>query len=69
MNKDDLFLFNDDAAEAEAEITAFGLTPWAVLVVDDDDSIHQITALVLKNFSFEQRPLQLLHATSARQAE
>ena len=69
MNKDDLFLFNDDAAEAEPEITAFGLTPWTVLVVDDDDSIHQITALVLKNFSFEQRPLQLLHATSARQAE
>ena len=69
MNKDDLFLFNDDAAEAEPEITVCGLTPWTVLVVDDDDSIHQITALVLKNFSFEQRPLQLLHATSARQAE
>lgn len=42
--------------------------PWKALIVDDDESIHQITALVLKNFQFEQRPVTLLHAYSAKEA-
>ena len=42
--------------------------PWLVLIVDDDESIHQITNLVLKGFQFEGRPLQLLHAYSAKAA-
>ncbi len=62
------FLFNDEPAATEAAVTT-AAAPWLVLVVDDDDSIHQITSLVLNNFSFEQRPLQLLHASSAKQAE
>lgn len=67
MSNDD-FLFNDDAC-ADSPANVSSAAPWQVLVVDDDDSVHQITSLVLRNFEFEQRPLQLLHAKSAREAE
>lgn len=43
--------------------------PWQVLIVDDDESIHQITNLVLRGFEFEGRPLHLSHAYSAREAK
>lgn len=66
MSNDD-FLFTDEPATVEEPVAA--ASPWLILVVDDDDSIHQITTLVLSNFSFEQRPLLLLHAHSAREAE
>ena len=63
------FLFKEEIAGTEAPVAANTAAPWQVLVVDDDDSIHQITALVLNNFEFEHRPLQLLHAHSAAEAE
>ena len=64
----DYFLFQSD--NGDDDTTAVNnAPPWQVLIVDDDDSIHQITTLVLNNFEFEQRPLQLLHAYSAREAE
>lgn len=62
------FLFQDDSAQGDTPAPANTAPPWLVLVVDDDDSIHQITALVLSSFEFEQRPLKLLHALSAREA-
>lgn len=42
--------------------------PWKVLVVDDEDSIHKVTQLVLKNLSFDSRPVQLIEARSAAEA-
>ena len=63
------FLFNDETADTSSLGTNDNAVPWQVLVVDDDESIHQITSLVLNNFEFEQRPLQLLHAKSAREAQ
>lgn len=63
------FLFNDETADTSSLRTNDNAVPWQVLVVDDDESIHQITSLVLNNFEFEQRPLQLLHAKSAREAQ
>jgi response regulator RpfG family c-di-GMP phosphodiesterase len=67
MSNDD-FLFKDDNQDADNTPQPNTALPWLVLIVDDDDSIHQITHLVLNQFEFEQRPLQLLHANSAREA-
>lgn len=67
MSNDD-FLFKDDTPDADSTPQPNSAAPWLVLIVDDDDSIHQITNLVLNQFEFEQRPLQLLHASSAREA-
>ena len=43
--------------------------PWKVMIVDDEPEVHQVTRLVLANFSFSDRPLQLLSAFSSVEAE
>jgi len=41
---------------------------WRLLVVDDEPSVHEVTQLALSNFDFDGRPLEFLHAYSAREA-
>ncbi len=38
--------------------------PWKLLIVDDEEEVHSLTRLVLRNYEFEGRPLQLLSAYS-----
>lgn len=45
------------------------IEPWSVLVVDDDQAIHDVTKLVLGSYKFDQRPLELTHVFSAEQAK
>lgn len=42
--------------------------PWKVIVVDDEEEVHAVTRLTLRDFSFDGRPLALLHARSAAEA-
>jgi len=42
--------------------------PWKILVVDDDVEVHSVTNLVLADFRFDGRALDLLHAYSGREA-
>lgn len=69
------FLFSQDFSTQNTKPDAIqdqellSAPPWWVLIVDDDESIHQITSLVLRGFQFEARPVQLIHAYSAKQAE
>lgn len=41
---------------------------WKVMIVDDDEAVHSVTKLALRNFSFEGRGLQFISAFSAAQA-
>jgi len=41
---------------------------WKVLIVDDEQEIHAVTELALRNFSFEAKSLQFLHAYSGAEA-
>ncbi len=41
---------------------------WKVLVVDDDEEVHSITTLVLKDFSYGGRSLEFFHAYSGEEA-
>ncbi len=41
---------------------------WKILVVDDEESIHAVTRLALKKFQIESKPLEFLHAYSAKEA-
>ena len=43
--------------------------PWKLMIVDDDSEIHNISHLVLRDFSFEGRPLQLISAHSGAAAK
>lgn len=45
------------------------LTPWKVLIVDDEEDIHTITKMALKRFMLDERGLTFLHAYSASEAK
>jgi len=45
------------------------LRPWKVLIVDDDEEVHAITMLALRNFRFDGRPLSFLNSYSATEGE
>lgn len=42
--------------------------PWVVLLVDDDEQVHQVTKLALSRFEFKNRGLELITANSAMEA-
>ena len=42
---------------------------WKVLVVDDEKSVHDITATSLKGFLFEGRGLSIINAYSGQEAK
>ena len=66
-DKDDLILFSTED-EPEAEVETYGRL-WKVMVVDDDQLVHNTTKLVLSDFKFEDRRIQLLHAYSSAEAK
>src|SRR4051812_30425184 len=39
--------------------------PWQVLVVDDDEQVHAMTRVLLRDFSFDGRGFEMLSAHSA----
>lgn len=42
--------------------------PWKVMLVDDEQSIHDVTRLALSGFSFDDRPLEFVSAYSGEEA-
>ena len=44
------------------------LDRWKVMIVDDDEAVHQVTQLVLGDFQFESKPLEFIHSYSAKDA-
>ncbi len=43
-------------------------TPWRILVVDDEAGIHGITRMILRDYEFDKRPIELISAFSGREA-
>ena len=41
---------------------------WKIMVVDDEPSVHEVTHLTLRDFTFEERPLEFIDAYSGAQA-
>jgi response regulator RpfG family c-di-GMP phosphodiesterase len=61
------FLFAEQNEEVEFQRPA--LSPWKVLIVDDDADVHLVTKLVLGDFEYCGRGLQFLQAYSAQEAK
>jgi class 3 adenylate cyclase len=59
---------DEKQSDAAAQPPAQDRTPWTILVVDDDDEVHQITRLALQHVRFEDQPLMVLSAHSGREA-
>ncbi|MFT5574554.1 MAG: response regulator RpfG family c-di-GMP phosphodiesterase [Bermanella sp.] len=66
MNHNKLNL-KEDSSDSAAVVTEWQQY-WYVLIVDDEESVHQVTTLSLYNFEFSGRPLKFLHAYSGREA-
>ena len=64
---DDLMAIIED--DSRSSVTTLPSHNWRILVVDDDAEVHHATKLALKNLIIEDRPLELIHAYSAAQAE
>lgn len=56
------------AAEADDLATVGSVTPWRILIVDDDREIHSVTKLALSGVSIDGRELCFLHAYSGAEA-
>lgn len=44
------------------------LPTWKILLVDDEQEVHKVTEMALKNFKFDERSLEFLVAFNAEQA-
>lgn len=61
-------MFEDFAFAPEAEGDSHMLPPWQILIVDDEEEVHQVTEVALMDLIFKGRSLAFLHAYSAAQA-
>jgi response regulator RpfG family c-di-GMP phosphodiesterase len=41
---------------------------WHILLVDDEEGVHRVTEMVLRDFRFDDRPLKISNAYSAKEA-
>lgn len=64
---DDLILFSNDEEPADDE--SGNKHRWKIMVVDDDQLVHNTTKLVLSDFKFEEKRMELLHAYSSSEAK
>lgn len=68
MKNDDLLFVEDDLVQAESD-SPNQLSPWKVLIVDDDEEVHAVTKLVLANYEWDGNKLLFLSAYSGAEAE
>ncbi|WP_180682588.1 putative bifunctional diguanylate cyclase/phosphodiesterase [Tepidicella baoligensis] len=67
-HEDDFIRFAEDDGQGALPSGVSPLRAWNILVVDDDEDVHQTTRFSLEGVQLFGRPLALLHATSAAQA-
>jgi CheY-like chemotaxis protein len=66
-NDDDVIDFLEEDNEDQHTKTA--LVPWKILIADDDSNVHETTLLALSGVLIHGRPLEFLHAYSAKEAQ
>lgn len=64
FSDNDMLLFKeeDDEEQENAE-------RWKVLIVDDEEEVHNITKLVLSDFKFDDKGLEIIDAYSRKEAQ
>lgn len=63
-NADGALQFADESVPAPIDLGE----PWTILVVDDEDSVHEVTRLALAEVTFDGRPLRFIEARSSLEA-
>lgn len=62
---DGLMEFADESVDDSGEESI----TWRVLIIDDEKDVHSATTFAMRNTEVVGRPLEFLHATSAREAK
>lgn len=63
-------LFGDDDGQQNEQLKSdIDTQGWKVLIVDDEQGVHDVTNLALKHFRFQNRGVEFLHAYSAEQGK
>lgn len=68
MSEELIIFADEDSNESEYSANTSNARPWKVLVVDDDNDVHEATKFGLKGLKFLNQPLELIHAHSAAEA-
>ena len=71
MSPGDDLLFGDEVESSSTHPTdevRSNVHQYQILVVDDDEYVHQLTKMVLRGFNFDGHPIQLASALSAKEA-
>lgn len=63
------FIFKDEPEEDKAITSTKPQKKWRILVVDDDNSVHQVTKLVLADAEIENRQLDIVSVYSMDEAK
>ena len=63
------FIFKEESEEDKTLTVAKSHKKWRILVVDDDDSVHQVTKLVLTDAEIENRQLEIISVYSMEEAK
>jgi response regulator RpfG family c-di-GMP phosphodiesterase len=63
------FIFKDEEEESLKATNKKANKKWRILVVDDDDSVHQVTKLVLADAEIENRQLDIISVYSMEEAK
>lgn len=62
---DNHFVFQPESTEVPPPLAS---RPWKIMIVDDDDEVHAISRMVLREFAFEGRGIEFLSAHSGADA-
>lgn len=65
LDEDDFELVEDDELAGDAQVA--GTTRWKVVIIDDDEDVHNATEFCIKNELILGKPLELHHAYSAEE--
>jgi len=73
-SKDDELLFQENdkllfAAELPGQSGSTSPEPWKIMIVDDEEEVHQVTHMVLDNFTFEDASVNFISAYSGGEAK
>lgn len=64
---DEMFAFVEESPESTPPIETSA--PWVLLIVDDEQQVHEATTLTLRRGRVGNRPFRFLHAHSAAEAK
>jgi diguanylate cyclase (GGDEF)-like protein len=67
-NQEDALFFVEDDIQALADQSLVELSPWNILIIDDDPDVHSATMFALQGLKIQSRALNFLHAYSTAEA-